>query len=66
MIRRPIITTDQIYKSHARVNLICGFYGPTHPKCKKAIDADTYLHNAFLNQFKIDDSDSDDDNSQNM
>ena len=63
MLRRPIVTTDQIYKSHARVNLVCGFYGPTHPKCKKAVDDDTDLYLAFLNQFKVMD-DSDDDTSE--
>lgn len=47
---RPI-TTDQIYDSHVRVNLVCGFYGPTHPECKKVVDADTKLYMGFMKQF---------------
>jgi hypothetical protein len=60
---RPIVTTDQVYKSHANVKLVCGFYGADHPKCKKAVDDDTQLYIDFLNQFKV--SDSDDDNEIN-
>lgn len=55
--RRPIVTTDQVYKSHERVKLVCGFYGADHPKCKKAVDEDTQLYIDFLNQFKVDDDD---------
>ena len=51
-MRRPqIVTTDQIYKSQAHVKLVCGFYGPTHPKCKQAVDNDTTLYMSFLKQF---------------
>ena len=44
------ITTDQIYKSQARVNLVCGFYGPTHPNCKKAVQQDAKLYIGFMNE----------------
>jgi hypothetical protein len=50
------ITTDQIYKSQARVNLVCGFYGPTHPNCKKAVQQDAKLYIGFMNQFKVGDT----------
>lgn len=59
------VTTDQVYKSHANVKLVCGFYGATHPKCKQAVDVDTQLYIDFMNQFKITD-DSDDDTSEKM
>ena len=59
MMRRPqIVTTVQIYKSQAHVNLVCGFYGPTHPKSKQAVDNNKKLYLAFLNQFKVDDDDT--------
>jgi hypothetical protein len=45
------ITTDQIYKSQARVNLVCGFYGPAHPECKKVVDEDVKLYMGFMKQF---------------
>ena len=60
---RVIVTTDQVYRSHKRVNLVCGFYGPDHPKCKKAVDDDTELYLNFMKQFQIND-DSDDDTSE--
>ncbi len=47
---RPI-TTDQIYDSQMRVNLVCGFYGPTHPECKKSVDENTRLYMGFMKQF---------------
>lgn len=53
------VTTDQVYRSHNNVKLVCGFYGPTHPKCKKAVDEDTDLYLRYLDQFKIDDDDDD-------
>ncbi len=51
------ITTDDIIRSQDRVKLVCGFYGPTHPKCKQAVDHDTTLYVKFLKQFQVDDSD---------
>lgn len=51
------ITTDDIRRSQDRVKLACGFYGPTHPKCKQAVDHDTILYVKFLKQFQVDDSD---------
>jgi hypothetical protein len=54
--RRPEpITTDQLYKSQARVKLVCEFYGPTHPNCKKAVQEDTKLYMGFMKQFKVGD-----------
>lgn len=52
------VTTDQIVKSQERVRLVCGFYGPMHPKCKSAVDHDTDLYVRFLKQFKVDDDTS--------
>jgi hypothetical protein len=53
---RPVyVSPVQLHKSAERVNLVCGFYGPTHPKCKKAISDDYELYMKFLNQLKIDD-----------
>ena len=51
------ITTDHIVRSQDRVKLVCGFYGPTHPKCKQAVDYDTTLYIKFLKQFQVDDDD---------
>lgn len=59
---RTFVTTEQLYRSRDRVKLICGFYGPTHPKCKQVVDEDTSLYMDFLKQFKIDDSDDDTEN----
>lgn len=55
--RPPPVTTDQVYKSHGRVHLVCGFYGFDHPKCKKAVDDDTELYLRYLKQFQIRDDD---------
>jgi len=55
-----IVTTHDLLKSAYQVHLVCGFYGPTHPKCKKAVDDDTSLYMDFLKHFKISDDDSDD------
>ena len=56
------VTTDQIVRSQQKVKLVCGFYGPTHPKCKQAVDQDTQLYIRFLKQFQVND---DDDTSEN-
>ena len=56
---RPPVTTDQVYKSHDRVKLVCGFYGFEHPECKKVVEYDTDLYLNFMNQFKIDSDDDD-------
>lgn len=53
------VTTQQLYKSQQRVKLVCEFYGPTHPKCKRAVSHDTALYIRFLKQFKIDDDEED-------
>lgn len=54
------VTTDMMQRSHARAKLVCGFYGPTHPKCKQAVDHDTDLYLRFMDQFKIKDDDDTD------
>ena len=56
------VTTDQILKSQERVKIVCGFYGPSHPKCKKAVDHDTALYIQFMKQFQIRDDDDDTEN----
>jgi hypothetical protein len=59
--RRPppvYVSPAQLHKSAERVSLICGMYGPKHPKCKKAIDDDDELYLNFMKQFKIDDDTS--------
>mgnify|MGYP006269221197 CR=1 FL=1 len=59
MIRYPVnyVTTDQVKRSHQMVKDICGAYGPTHPKCKSAVDDDTDLYIRFMKQFQCDDDD---------
>lgn len=52
--RPRYVTTQQLYKSQQRVKLVCEFYGPTHPKCKRAVSHDTALYMRFMKQFKID------------
>lgn len=57
-MNRPIpkyISPACLYASQKRVELVCGFYGPKHPKCKKALDDDDELYRDFLTQFKIPD-----------
>jgi hypothetical protein len=51
---------NEVYRSQNRVNLVCGFYGPTHPKCKQAIDDDLEMYNDFMKQIQIFDDDDDD------
>ena len=50
-----VITTEQLIKSQKKTELVCGFYGHEHPKCKKAVQKDTALYMNFLKQFKVDD-----------
>lgn len=54
------VSVQQLYKSQQRVQLVCEFYGPTHPKCKRAVAHDTALYMRFLKQFQIRDDDDDD------
>ena len=56
----PPVTTDQLYRSRDRVKLVCGFYGPEHPECKKAVNHDTELYLNFMKQFQTRDDDDDD------
>lgn len=68
-IHRPRpITMEQIYKSQARVNLVCGFYGPAHPECKKVVDEDVKLYMGFMKQFtdKIDEAKTDEANKTDV
>jgi len=51
------IHPNQLHESAERVNLMCGFYGPNHPECKKAIDDDAELYLSFMKQFQVDDDD---------
>lgn len=53
--RHRYVSTQQLYKSQQRVKLVCEFYGPTHPKCKRAVSHDTALYMRFLKQFQVDD-----------
>ena len=52
-----IITTQQLIIHHKKAQLICDFYGPSHPKCKRAITRDNELYKKFLLQFKVTDDD---------
>ncbi len=58
-IPRNVITTHQLIIHQKKVQMICDFYGHTHPKCKKAVDRDVELYNRFLLQFKVDNDDDD-------
>lgn len=62
---KRIVLTQHLYASQKHVDLVCGFYGYDHPKCKKAIQQDEKLYMSFMKQFdpkkKIDDDDSSDD-----
>ena len=58
---RQIVTTEHIYYSRMRAHLMCGFYGPSHPMCKKAIEENNALYTNFVKQFKtVDESIKDD------
>ena len=63
---KRIVLTQHLYASQKHVDLVCGFYGYDHPKCKKAIQRDEKLYLSFMKQFSTqnktcDDSSSDDD-----
>lgn len=49
-----LITTEMLIKNQKRTELVCGFYGYSHPKCKRAVKKDNLLYLEFLKQFKID------------
>lgn len=46
-----IVTVQHLFASQRRVELVCGFYGPTHPKCKEILAKDEELYTKFLNQI---------------
>jgi hypothetical protein len=52
-MKRVIVTTDQLIISSKKTDLLCNFYGYTHPKCKKAIKRDVFLYEKYLEQFKV-------------
>lgn len=57
--RPPVyISPSQLHKSAEYVHLVCGFYGPDHPYCKKAVDDDADMYIDFMKQFKMDDDDT--------
>lgn len=45
------VTTHQLYASQKHVELVCGFYGMKHPKCKMALEKDDELYKNFILQF---------------
>ena len=45
------VTTHQLYTSQKHVELVCGFYGMKHPKCKMAREKDDELYKNFILQF---------------
>ena len=45
------VTTHQLYTSQKHVELVCGFYGMKHPKCKIAREKDDELYKNFILQF---------------
>ena len=47
------VTTHQLYVSQKNVELVCGFYGMNHPKCKMALEKDDELYANFILQFDI-------------
>ena len=46
-----IITTEHIYVANKNVELMCGFYGDSHPKCKEAIQKSKQVREGFILQF---------------
>ena len=52
-MKRVVITTDQLIMSKRKTDLLCDFYGYTHPKCKKALAKDVVLYDKYLDQFKV-------------
>lgn len=56
-MKRVIITTQQLIMSKRKTDLICEFYGYTHPKCKKAMNRDVILYEKYVGQLKVNTSD---------
>jgi hypothetical protein len=51
-VSRVIVQYHQLYTSQKHIELVCGFYGPKHPKCKEAIQKNDELYFNFMLQFK--------------
>lgn len=47
----PAVTVQQMIAAQKRTELVCGFYGYDHPRCKRALKKDELLYIAFMNQF---------------
>lgn len=45
------MTTHHLYASQKNVELVCGFYGMNHPKCKEVLQKDDELYKNFILQF---------------
>jgi hypothetical protein len=52
-MKRIVVTTQQLVMSRKKTDLLCDFYGHTHPKCKKAINRDVFLYEKYIEQFKV-------------
>ena len=59
-MRIRIVTTHQLIQSQKKTELVCGFYGHDHPKCKRSLKKDEILYQKFMDQFKVDDKNTDD------
>jgi len=51
------VSANQLNKCLQKTKLLCEFFGPTHPKCKKAIERSERVYYKFLEQFKVLDDD---------
>jgi hypothetical protein len=58
---RAIVTTHMLIISRKKTDLICDFYGHTHPKCKKALNRDAKLYDKYVEQFKVPEEKKNDD-----
>ena len=47
-----IVQIQHLYASQKNVELVCGFYGIKHPKCKEVLEKDDELYKTFMLQFK--------------
>ncbi len=45
------VTVQRMIASQKRTELVCGFYGYDHPRCKRAMKKDELLYIAFMNQI---------------
>jgi hypothetical protein len=54
------VSASQLNKCVQKTKLLCEFFGPSHPKCKKAILRSEHVYYKFLEQFKILDDEKED------